>query len=139
MEDYMEKNEFLMKEAAGRGIKQYINNGIMTRPPELLTLDLYDGALRFLNGALEGFDIESYEKINNNLNRAAAIIDELMMSLNFEKGGEIAKNLNSLYIFIRECITKANLKKDRKKVEDAIRITMILRDAWSEGVVKNRV
>lgn len=139
----MEKNEFFMKEAADRGIKQYINkyinNGIMTRPPELLILDLYDGALRFLNGALEGFDIESYEKINNNLNRAAAIIDELMLSLNFEKGGEIAKNLNSLYIFIRECITKANIKKDRKKVEDAIRITMILRDAWSEGVVKNRV
>jgi flagellar protein FliS len=135
----MEKQELKTMDQVNNGIRKYVSNGVLTRTPELLVLDLYDGCIRFLNGALEGFDEESYEKINNNCNRAGAIVDELTGSLNFEKGGEIAVNFRKLYMYIRDNITYGNIKKDRVRVENAMRIARMMRDTWSDGVVKNRV
>ncbi len=123
----------------GKGIRQYETNMAFTRPPELLTLDLYDGAIKFINKALEGFAKESNEEISNGLIRANAIIDELRTSLNYEKGGEIAVNFAKLYAFIGSSLTKANIKKDRKHAEDALRIISIMRSAWYEGVIKDKV
>jgi flagellar protein FliS len=124
---------------ANSGIRKYQNNSVFNRPPELLTLDLYDGAIRFINEALEGFELEAYEKININLSKSGAIIDELTASLNFEKGGDMAKSFANLYGFIRTQLTIGLVKKDKKAVEDALKIVQIMRDTWSEGVVKERV
>jgi flagellar protein FliS len=135
----MEKNGLATEDARSNSIKKYVNNSFLTRTPELLILDLYDGCIKFLRAALDGFNVESYEKINNNLNRADAIVDELNGSLNFEKGGEIAVNFRKLYTFIDRSITASNVKKDRQKAEDALKIIQMMRDTWSEGVVKNRV
>jgi len=135
----MEKQELRAVDSMNDSIKKYVNNSFLTRPPELLILDLYDGCIKFLRAALEGFSEESYEKINNNLNKADAIVDELNGSLNFEKGGDIAVNFRKLYVFIDRSITQSNMKKDRQKAEDALKIIQMMRDTWSEGVVKNRV
>jgi flagellar protein FliS len=121
------------------GIRKYQSNSVFNRPPELLTLDLYDGAIRFITEALEGFNQESYVKINSNLSRGGAIIDELTASLNFEKGGDMAKSFANLYGFIRTQLTMGLVKKDRKAVEDALKIVQIMRDTWSDGVVRDRV
>jgi flagellar protein FliS len=135
----MEKNELRTEDSVNNSIKKYVNNSFLTRTPELLTLDLYDGCVRFLRVALDGFNEESYEKISNNLIRAGAIVDELNGTLNFEKGGDIAVNLRKLYRFVDHSITMSNVKKDRQKAEDALKIMQMMRDTWSEGVVKNRV
>jgi flagellar protein FliS len=135
----MQKQELLTVNQFNSGIGKYVSNGVMTRTPELLILDLYDGCLRFLNAALEGFDEESYEKINNNCRRASAIIDELTASLNYEAGGDIAVNFRKLYMFISRSIMDGNIKKDRKCIEDALKIAGMMRETWSDGVVRNRV
>ncbi len=120
-------------------INKYVSNGVLSRPPELLVLDMYDGCLKFLNIALNSIEQENLDNFNTNLIKARAIVTELKNSLNFEKGGEIAKNLDSLYLFVLESINNAIFKKEKDSVNNAIKIIQILREAWSEGVVKNRI
>jgi flagellar protein FliS len=135
----MGKLELRTMDQVNSGINKYVSSGLLTRTPELLILDLYDGCIKFLSIALQGYDEESYDKINNNCNRAGAIIDELMHSLDYKKGGEIAVSFDKLYVYIRKCIIDGNVRKDRQSLENALRITKMMRETWSDGVVKNRV
>lgn len=52
-------------------------------------------------------------KTNHYILKTEAIIEELNYSLDMEKGGEIAKNLRSLYDFIMERLLTANVKIQR--------------------------
>ena len=85
---------------------------IETATPEALILMLYDGALRFMAQAEAAFEENNIEKINNFLLRVQAIFTELQCSLDREKGGDIATNLERLYIFFNSRLVEANMKKD---------------------------
>ena len=61
---------------------------------------LYEGAIKFLIKAREGIAEKDIEKRHNNLMRALDIIDELKNALNFSQGGEIARSVNALYLFM---------------------------------------
>ncbi len=64
---------------------------------------LYDGAIRFLERALEGFQhddpLEFNLTINNNILRAREIINELNNSLDLAQGGELAATLRAPLLF----------------------------------------
>ncbi len=65
-----------------------------------------------------------------NISNAVAIINELRSRIDIEKGGETAKNLDKLYIFISMHLTTANLKKDVYKMDEAISILENLYNGW---------
>ena len=60
---------------------------------------LYDGAVRFLHQAKEGFAEKNIEKQHNNITKVQNIITEFESTLDMEAGGEFAKNLFNLYEF----------------------------------------
>ena len=99
-------------------------------------LMLYEGAAKFLERAINGFDIddpaESNEAINNNILRAQAIIFELNVTLNMNEGGDIAKTLRSLYDYMDRRLLEANLKKDKIVVKEICDRVLVLRDAWAQ-------
>lgn len=66
------------------------------------------------------------------LSRALAIVGELQAALNLEEGGEIGENLNNLYFYLIAEISKANLSKDVKHLENAITTVKPLTEAWVE-------
>jgi flagellar protein FliS len=96
---------------------------------------LYDGALRFLERALSGFNsLEPAERnmtVNNNLQRAQSIIRELHCALDLEKGGKLAVTLSRLYDYFDRRLLESNLKKTREGIEEVIRHLTVLRDAWN--------
>ena len=53
-----------------------------------------------------------------------------MSSLNMEKGGEVAKNLKSLYAFMFSQLIEANMNKESKPVVTVIGLLKELREAW---------
>ena len=71
-----------------------------------------------------------------NIGRAFDIILELNNTLNHEKGGEIAKNLEQLYMFITDQLTKSNATGQRKPLEDALKILETLYSGWVEALEK---
>lgn len=107
-----------------------------TASPGQLVLMLYDGAIRFLEKALSGFELddpaEFNQTINNNLIRAQNIINELNNTLNVEQGGTLAHTLRRLYTYMDDRLMESNMRKSPDGIRDTIRRLTILRDAWQE-------
>jgi flagellar secretion chaperone FliS len=99
-----------------------------------LLLMLYDGALQFIREAEAGASEKNIEKCHNSIIKAQKIISELMISLNLEAGGEIAKNLQALYVFINKQLMLANIRKDEKMIREMREIVQGLRDAFCQIV-----
>ena len=94
---------------------------------------LYDGAIKQVNLAIEAMDQKhrKYDVMNNSIIKAQDIISELMVSLDFDKGGDIARNLFSLYIFMNRQLLDANVQKLIAPLRDVKGMLMELRAAWA--------
>jgi flagellar protein FliS len=117
-------------------LKSYQTIATQTAPPGQLVVMLYEGAIRFLERALAGFEyddpLEFNRTINNNILRARDIITELNNSLDLEQGGELAATLRRLYDFMNRQLLRSNARKTPDGIHDTIRRLGLLRDAWSE-------
>jgi flagellar protein FliS len=115
-------------------LNAYKETQIKTANQGKLIIMLYDGAIKHLNLAIENFKEEhrKFDSVSNSIVKAQDIISELMVSLDFEKGGEIASNLFSIYTFMNNKLLDANIKKEEKPLIDIKKMLMELRDAWAE-------
>jgi flagellar protein FliS len=106
-----------------------------TAPPGQLVLMLYDGAIRFSEGALTGFAFadpgERNMTINNNLQRAVDIVRELNCCLDTDAGGQLAQTLRDLYDYMERRLMESNFKKNRAGVDEVIVHLKELRNAWA--------
>jgi len=96
----------------------------------------YEGAIDSLKLAKEKIKEKDYEKKAKAIIKAQDIIEELMSSLNFEKGGEIADNLESLYNYMLRRILQGDLNKDVGAIDEVIGIFSDLLSAWQEVALK---
>lgn len=114
--------------------QSYLEMKVKTASPIQLVIMLYDKAIVCLNTAIELINKKSikYDVINNNIIRAQDIISELMLSLDFELGGEIAQNLFSIYDYCMKQMIEGNIKKDSNLLTDVVKILSELRSAWAE-------
>jgi flagellar protein FliS len=121
--------------------RTYRANSVLTASPGQLVLMLYDGALRAMRLAREGFarpegDPRRFESINTNLLKAQAIIDELQGTLDHQAGGEFATTMHRLYDYYNRRLLEANLRKDAQPVAEVERLLREVRDAWAEMLLK---
>lgn len=118
--------------------QQYETQKVLSASPMELILMLYDGGLRHLSQALAAFDqaddIERINGIHENLLRAQDFITELACSLDVERGGELAVQLNRLYEFMLHHLAMANDGKIRKPVEEVKGMLTELRDSWEKSM-----
>ncbi|CAJ1317867.1 flagellar export chaperone FliS [Paenibacillus nuruki] len=98
--------------------------------PKLLIM-LYDGAIRFVKAGVEGINERNYEKANNNLCKAQAIVHELISSLNFDFA--IANELIVIYEYMLHCLIEANVKKNVDLAEEVLIHLSDLRETWLEA------
>lgn len=101
-----------------------------------LLLMMFDGGDRFLSQAeqkLSGGDVPGFL---NALGRAQAVIAELLSTLDHQKGGEIAGNLERLYRFMLDHLLEANVNKSSRHVGQVRRILGIIGGAYRE-VLRN--
>ena len=115
-------------------VHAYKETQIKTANQIRLIVMLYDGAIRHLNLALDSFSEghHRYDVINNHIIAAQDILSELTASLDFEKGGMLAKNLFSLYTFMNRQLMESNMKKDPGPLSTVKKHLSELRDAWDE-------
>lgn len=111
-------------------MNQYRNTHVETAAPEKILIMLYDGAIRFCRQAMQAMEDGNREVQNEKITRAMAIIGEFATSLDHEIGGEIATNLDALYMFMIRELTRANVEKDRKALETVDDLLSGLRDTW---------
>ena len=117
-------------------LQSYKTISLETAPPGRLVLMLLDGAIKFLERAKLGFDIEDpvemNETVHNNITRAQDIINELNSTLNMDQGGEIAVVLRDLYVYMENKLFESNIRKEIEGVQEVIDRLSTLQEGWSE-------
>ncbi len=97
--------------------RRYQEQAIQTATPEQLILKLYDLGIASCR--------------NGDRSKLRAVLVELISSLNFEAGGELANRLYAIYEF---CLNESAMG-DLEPIQDMLQG---LRDAWKEGVVEKQ-
>ena len=110
----------------------YKQNSVTTASPGELTLMLYNGCLKFLTKAKKAIEDKNIEERNNNIQRAQAIIYELMSTLNMDI--EISKEMLPLYDYMTRRLTDANVKNDIAIIEEVEGLVTEFRDTWKEVI-----
>jgi len=108
------------------------DNAIFTASKEELTLMLYEGALKFMNQAIDATETADMQKANNLIIRVEDIIREFQITLDFQY--EISNQLDSLYDYMHHRLIEANMKKDvgiMKEIRDMFRE---FRDMWKQAM-----
>ncbi|MDA3835929.1 MAG: flagellar export chaperone FliS [Spirochaetales bacterium] len=116
----------------GNGINAYRQINVTTADPRRLVLMCYEGAISSLKTAKENYISREYETKNKTVQKAQSIISELMLTLDFEKGGEVAGNLDSLYNYMLRRIAEGDVKGDMKAFDEVILMLGELESAWKE-------
>jgi flagellar protein FliS len=105
---------------------------------------LYDEAVKQLDRGLELLTLNAagkkdpgrIEKISKAVLKAQEIVTELMVSLDFDQGGEIAKNLFSLYAWFNQELLEANVQQDLRRITIVRNMVNELRGAWAQIAAK---
>src|ERR1035441_7478067 len=113
---------------------QYQNVQVTTSNPEKILIMLYDGALNFTRIAIDKIGKGDRGGKGIYINKVQAIVGELRRTLNHEVGGEIAKQLDRLYIYLSRELIAANINNNAKPLHNAIRILTTMRDTWVEAI-----
>ena len=93
---------------------------------------LYDIIVRDLRRAVEAIGAKQIEARVNAANHALMVVGELQGVLDFERGGETARNLKRFYTVARALITEASIHSSCEKFQELISMFARLRSAWSQ-------
>ena len=126
-------------------ISTYRETRIKTASQSQLIIMLYDEAVKHLDRGLELLTQNTggkknpgnIEKISKSIVKTQEIITELIVSLDFDQGGDIAKNLFSLYTWFNKELLESNITHDTHRINSVRNQLSELRSAWSEIAAKS--
>ena len=126
-------------------LSTYKETRIKTASQGQLIIMLYDEAVKQLNRALELLELNNsgkkdpgrIEQISKAVMKTEEIITELTVSLDFDQGGDITKNLFALYTWFNRELLEANISQDSGRLTTVRNMMNDLRDAWYEIISKN--
>ena len=110
----------------------YKQNSVTTASPGELTLMLYNGCIKFLGKAKVAIEEKDIAEKNKNLQRAQAIIAELMSTLNMAY--PISKDMLPLYEYMNRRLVEANIKNDPAILDEVEGLVIEFRDTWKEVI-----
>lgn len=118
-------------------LASYVDNEILTAEPEKLVLLMYQGAIKFIRQARLAISEMRVEDAHNTILRAYAIVAELMATLDKERGGDIAANLERSYDFILNHLKQADVTKDDRILSEVENLLVPLADTWEQAFFGN--
>ncbi len=114
----------------------YQRTNVNTASQGRLVVLLYEGAIKHLNAAINLFDANDkikasdIEQFGIHIQKAQAIITELQVTLDMEKGKDIARNLMSLYLYFNEELMDANINHNKTKLQFVVKMLNELVESW---------
>ena len=97
---------------------------------------LYNGCLKFLTLAKKAMLDKDIQTKNTNLQKAQAIITELMVTLDMNV--PISKEIQPLYDYMNRRLLEANIKNDPAMIDEVAGLMTEFRDTWKEVIRLNR-
>lgn len=114
----------------------YLRTQAETSTPGQLLLKAYRDILDLVEEAKESIENNDIISKAKALSKASRIVNILRAALDFEQGGEIAKNLDYLYAVVLDQLALANANNSIENLENVKEILTPLYEAWREAVKK---
>ena len=116
------------------GYGKYKKASVESASKEKILLMLYEGAIKFIKQAKDASERKMIKERGEFIGRAYDIVMELASSLDFKIGGAMAVNLEQLYIYVLEELTRANITGQVKHLDNSLKVLDILYDGWSKAI-----
>lgn len=95
---------------------------------------MYEGAIKFVKKAIIACEKKDIAERGYNIGKTYDVILELANTLDHKVGGEIASNLEQLYMFITDQLTQANITGDPEYLKSVLKILETLHDGWVQAI-----
>ncbi len=116
------------------GLGAYKKTSIHTASKEQILLMLYQAAIKNCKKAIEAIEERNIPAKGEYIGKLQDIVIELNNSLDFEVGGDIAKELSSLYDFILFSSTQANIKIEAEPLNGVLNVLNTLYEGWGQAI-----
>ena len=122
--------------AFGNPYAVYQTTAVKTASQGKLVVMLYQGLERELTSASNNFGntdklpAAKIEDFGKHIMKAQEIINELQVSLDMDKGGQIAQNLMSLYVYFNKELMSVSINQDKGKLITVLEMIKQLGSAW---------
>jgi flagellar protein FliS len=113
-------------------VSAYMTSDVTHADPVQVIVLLYEGAIYRVGQAAQEMVKQNALASGIALYRALSIIAELRNSLNMEAGGEIAKNLDRLYLYMHEELVRGHLAKQPGPLEKVRMLLTDLNSSWRQ-------
>lgn len=121
---------------AQSALKEYgkvsVQSGASYASPHRLITMLLDGALEKISSAKGFMQRGEIANKGNYISWAISIIEGLRLSLDADKGGEIADNLNQLYDYMERRLVEANASNSEEMLDEVSNLLITIKSAWEE-------
>lgn len=97
-----------------------------------LVICLYEQAIVDLRRAVMALEQGDIEARTRGINHALTVIAQLQGSLDMQRGGDVAKNLQRFYNAIRAGLVDAQSKQSRVILEQQLSQLMLVHEAWQD-------
>jgi len=118
------------------GANQYRQTAVKTAHPGQILIMLYEAAIRNVKKAIICIDQNDVAGKGQAIVKAHDIVNELMNTLNFDIGGQVARDLERLYGYMSEQLLKANLNNSKEPLESVLKNLETLLSAWKVAVLE---
>lgn len=114
-----------------RGIGAYQKHETLGKSQLDLLLMVYDGAIEAMQEAESAFEANERERGRDKVARAKKFVTHLYTTLDMEKGGEVAKRLSMLYVFVIEKLQAVEATADVETLGDLRAILSNVKAGWT--------
>ena len=120
--------------AGNFGANRYRQTSIKTANRGQLLIMLYEAAILSVKKAAESIDRKDIASKGAAILKAHDIVNELSNTLDFDAGGEIATNLERLYMYISEQLIRANIENKKEPLQQVCKLLETLLEGWRVAV-----
>lgn len=118
----------------GNPYNKYKQTSVLSASREQILLMLYEAAIRFTKLAIQAAEQKKVAERGQNIIRAFDIIMELQATLDHKVGGELAQQLDSLYVYLMDQYTKANISGDPEPLKSCVQVLENLYSGWKQAI-----
>jgi flagellar secretion chaperone FliS len=115
-----------------RQATRYRETEVLTATPGQLVVLLYDHLLVSLRRARVAIEAGDNDVKGDHLEKARNVLTELLVTLDREKGGEVAANLGALYSFLLGELVQVGVRGDVARLDRVTHMIGELRDAFAQ-------
>jgi flagellar protein FliS len=121
-----------------RQLQAYKRHQVTTTDSATALLLLYQGTIDSLNRAQASMAAGDMADKGREILRANDIINQFLLSLDYDSGGDLINNLEALYLYMLEQILLANVKNDPAPLAVVVSLLSTLKSGWEEAIATQR-